>query len=67
MTSGNGYFQISGAIKAGAYWVGRVNVTTNQGIFQQIGRITGVLIYYRNPETGAELFTQGPYEVLACV
>lgn len=66
MTNYTSYYKIEGALKVGYLYVGRINVTTSTGIFQQIGKIYAGFIYYRHPESGQEIIYGGPYEILAC-
>lgn len=58
--------KVEGAIKIRDLYAGRINITMGNGTYQQIGKIYNGEIYYREPISGKELITRGPYEVLAC-
>lgn len=66
MTNLTQYLRVDGALRTGSMYVGRINVTTSKGTFQQIGKIIGGYIYYRHPETLKQIIFRGPYEILAC-
>jgi hypothetical protein len=68
-TTGSTYSSVYGAIKINAnnLYVGRVNITINNKTYQQIGKIWNGKIIYKNPATGEEIYSSGPFEILACI
>lgn len=66
MTNGSMYDKVEGALQVSYLYVGRINVTTSNGTYQQIGKIYAGNIYYRHPDNPNELTTNGAFEILAC-
>lgn len=65
-TNGSQYEKIEGRLKIGYLYAGRITVTSSVGTYQQIGKLYGGNIYYKNVETGIEEIYNGDFEVLAC-
>lgn len=68
-TSGATYSTIPGIIKVQSallMYVGRINITWNNGTFQQIGKIYQGKLYYNNPALSTEQVHTGNFDVLTC-
>jgi hypothetical protein len=66
-TDGKSYDKIEGIILIGYLFLGRINITSNNGsTYQQLGKIYGENIYYRDPETLKEVNFNGAFDILAC-
>jgi hypothetical protein len=58
---------LTNTLQVNGWKVGRVNVTmTNGTVYQSIGRITGITMYYYKQGDTAETVYTGPYDVLVC-
>jgi hypothetical protein len=66
-TTANDASSVIGAIKVGRFYVGRIFLTSNSGIFQQIGKIENGIFKFNIPGKIGEFNSTGDIDVLACV
>lgn len=70
-TTGANSSRVSGIIPVGSYddlnlYVGRINITLNNGTYQQIGKVFDGALWYYIPGTSEETSTEDSFEILAC-
>lgn len=66
-TQANRANRVAGAVKVRIYNIGRKWMWSENGTYQQVGRVYAGRLYYKIPGQNTEVWTDGDIDILACV